>query len=79
MTHESTPPSRSVSEPNRPSDLDRMNDRSRSGAQPEQEIQPEQGSPRSADEKQIRSRSDIGTARVEQNAGDDVGEASEEA
>lgn len=79
MTHESKPPSRSVSEPSRPSDLDRMDDRSRHSAQSEQDVQPEQGSPRSSDEKQIRSRSDIGTARVEQNAGEDVGAASEEA
>jgi hypothetical protein len=45
----------------------------------EQEYQPEQGSPRSPDEKQIRGRSNIGSDRVQQNAGDDVTEAPEEA
>lgn len=70
---------RSVTEPDRPSDIDRMDDQLRNDIQPEQDIQPEEGTVRSPDEKQIRSRSGIGTERVEQNAGDDVGEATEEA
>lgn len=49
------------------------------GNQTEQEYQPEQGSPRSTDEKQIRGRSNFGSDRVQQNAGDSVTEAPEEA
>lgn len=45
----------------------------------QQNIQPEEGSPRSQDEKQIRGRSENGTQRVQQGAGDSVGEATEEA
>lgn len=70
---------RSITEPDRPSDIDRMDNQLRNDIQPEQDIQPEEGTLRSSKEKQIRSRSEIGTERVEQNAGDDVGEATEEA
>lgn len=80
MTHESTDRQpRSVTEPDRPSDIDRMDDQLRNDIQPEQDIQPEESSPRSANEKQIRSQSDRGSQRVAQNASDHVGEAGEEA
>lgn len=52
---------------------------SRLGNAPKTGEQPEQGSPRSTDEKQIRGRSDIGSDRAQQNAGDSVTEAPEEA
>lgn len=84
MTHEpSDQPSgqrlRSITEPDRPSDIDRMDDQLRNDIQPEQDIQPEEGTLCSSSEKQIRGRSKSGTERIEQNTGDDVGEVTEEA
>lgn len=70
---------RSITEPDRPTDTERIDDQRKHPTAPEQAVQPEEGMPRTQEEKQIRSQSDIGSERVEDNAGDDVTSAPEEA
>jgi hypothetical protein len=67
---------RSASEPDRPTDTDRIDDQ-RKHPGSEQAVQPEEGTPRAQQEQQIRSQSDAGSKRVEDRAGDDVTSAPE--
>lgn len=69
MTRDSTNQHpRSVTEPDRPSDIDRMDDQLKNEIQPEQDIQPEEGTLRSPREEQVgrqtRGGGNPGTERV---------------
>lgn len=73
-----------MSSPNPQSSSDRqdygsMAQQIREDIQPEQDIQPEEGIHHPDYEQQSRSQSDAGAQRANQNAGDDVTDAAEEA